>query len=91
MAMMDMEFEKLKAMMPHVALNTTVAREHIGEVKQKTRVIKESARGTFKTLPYKNLPKVMVIELLHFCVVWMNLFLVKSRISKKWSPWELVS
>jgi hypothetical protein len=91
MALMDMEFEKLRTMMPHVALNTTVAREHVGEVEQKIRVIKERAGGTFNTLPYKKLPKLMVIELLHFCIMWMNLFPVKSGISKKWSPRELVS
>jgi hypothetical protein len=66
MALMDMEFEKLRTMMPHVALNTTAARKHIGEVEQKIREIKERARGTFNTLPYKKLPKLMVIELLHF-------------------------
>ncbi len=73
-ALMDMEFEKLKSMMPHMALNTTAAREHIREVEQKIRVIKERARGTFNTLPYKKLPKLIVIELLHFCVMWMNSF-----------------
>jgi hypothetical protein len=31
--MMDMEFKKL----PHLALNTTAAREHIGEIEQKIR------------------------------------------------------
>jgi len=31
-AMMDMKFEKLKPLMPHVALNTTAAREHAGEI-----------------------------------------------------------
>ena len=30
--MMDMEFDKLKTMMPHVALNTTAAQEHVGEI-----------------------------------------------------------
>ena len=41
-------------MMPHVASNTTAAREHIGKIEQKIRVIKERARGTFNTLPYKS-------------------------------------
>jgi len=40
---------------------------------------------------YKKTPRMMVIELLHFCVMWMNSSSVKSGISKKWSPWELVS
>ncbi len=61
-----MEFEKLRRRMPHVALNTMVAREHVREVEQKIRVIKERARGMFNTLPYKKLPKLMVIDLLHF-------------------------
>ena len=69
MAMMDMEFEKLKTLLPHVALNTTAAHEHVREIEQKIRVIKERARRTFKTLPYKKLPKMMVLELLHFCVM----------------------
>jgi hypothetical protein len=90
-ALMDMEFEKLRTMMPHVALNTTAAHEHIGEVERKIRAIEGRARGTFNTLPYKKPPKLMVIELLHFCVMWMNSFPMKSGISKKWSPWELVS
>jgi len=84
--MMDMEFEKLKPLMPHVAFNTTAAQEHVGEKEQKTRVIKERARGTFNTLPYKKLPRMMVIELLHFCVMWMNSFPVKSGISEKMEP-----
>ena len=70
--MMDMEFEKLKTLMPHMALNTTVSHEHIGEIEWKIKVIKEKARGVFNTLPYQKLPKMIVIELLHFCVMWMK-------------------
>jgi hypothetical protein len=54
-------------------------------------VIKERARGTINTLPYKKLPKLMVIELLHFCVMWMNSFQIRSGISDKWGPHGLVS
>ena len=82
--MMDMEFDKLKELLTNVALNTTAAREHVGKIEQKIRVIKEKARGMINTLPYKKLPRVMVIELLHFCVMWMNSFPVKSGISEKW-------
>ena len=56
-------------MMPHVALNTTAVREHVREIEQKIRVIKERARGTFNSVPYKKLPRIMVIELLHFSVM----------------------
>jgi hypothetical protein len=66
---MDMEFDKLKNLLAHVALNTTAAREHVSKIKQKIRVIKERARETINTLPYKKLPRLMVIELLHFCMM----------------------
>jgi hypothetical protein len=81
--MMDMEFDKLKNLLAYIALNTTAAREHVGKIKQKIRVIKDRARGTINTLPYKKLPRLMVIELLHFCMMWMNSFPVRSGIVRQ--------
>jgi hypothetical protein len=86
-----MEFKKLRVMLPNVTLNTTAVREHVGEIKWKIRVIKEGGRGMINMLPYKTMPKLMIIELMHFCVMWMNSFPVKSRVFEKWSPIELVS
>ncbi len=80
--MMDMEFEKLADLLPNVVINTTVAQEHVGEIEQKIQVIKERARGTMNTLLYTQSPKLIIIELMHFCVMWMNAFVVKSGISK---------
>ncbi len=90
-SMMDMEFEKLRDLLPNVALNTTAAQEHEGRIEWKIRVIKERARGTISTLPYEMLPKLIIIELMHFCVMWMNSFPVKSGVSEKYSPRELLS
>jgi hypothetical protein len=87
---MDMEFEKLKDKLPNVTLNTTAAREHVGEIKRKIRVVKERARSTMSILPYKLLSKLVIVELMYFCVMWMNSFPVKSGISEKWSPREIV-
>ncbi len=64
--MMDKEFEKLVDLLPNVTINITTAREHIGEIERKIRVIKERARGTMNTLPYPQLPRLMTIELMHF-------------------------
>ncbi len=86
MTLMDIEFEKLKPMLPEIALNTTAAREHEGMVEKKIRVLKERARGTFNTLPYLKLPKVMVIKLMHFCAMWINSFPVRLGISEKMEP-----
>ncbi len=40
-AMIDMEFERLRDTLPNVSLNTTAAREHVGEIERKIRVIKK--------------------------------------------------
>jgi hypothetical protein len=50
-ALMDMEFEQLKDVLPSITINTTAAREHVGESKREIQVIKERARGTMATLP----------------------------------------
>jgi hypothetical protein len=82
-SMMDMEFEKLANILTGIILNTMAAREHVGEIERKIRGIKERARGTISVLPYKILPKLMIIELMHFFMMWLNSFPIKSGISEK--------
>jgi hypothetical protein len=77
-ALMDMEFKKLKDKFPNVILNTTAAREHVGEIEKKIRVVKERARCTTSILPYNIQPKLMIIELMHCYVMWMNSFPVNQ-------------
>jgi hypothetical protein len=43
--LMDMEFEKLKDVLPNITINTMAAREHVEEIKRKIQVIKERAKG----------------------------------------------
>ena len=88
--LMDMEFDKVKPLLPHVIVNTSAAREHVGEVERKIRVIKERARACISTLPYKILPKIMIINLMHFCVFWLNMTPTKSSITDRYSPRELI-
>ena len=39
--MMDMEFEKIKDEFDRVEVNTTAAREHVGEIERGIRLVKE--------------------------------------------------
>ncbi len=50
-ALMDMEFKKLRDKLLNVILNTTAAREHMGEIKRKIQVVKERARSTIAFCP----------------------------------------
>jgi hypothetical protein len=87
---MDGEFEKLKPLMPSIECNTTAAKEHVSEAERTIRMLKERVRGLLNTLPFENLPRRMKIEFIYFMVLWMNAFPVKSGVSDKISPCELL-
>jgi hypothetical protein len=88
--LMDGEFEKLKPLMPNVECNTMAAKEHVSEAERTIRTLKERVRGLLNTLPFENLPRRMKIEFIYFMVLWMNAFPVKSGVSDKISPRELL-
>ena len=67
--------------MPSVECNTTAAKEHVSEAER---------TGLLNTLPFENLPRRMKIEFIYFMVLWMNAFPVKSGVSDKISPRELL-
>ena len=76
--------------MPQLTINIT-AKKHVSEVKRQIRVMKERARGILATLPYKMMPHKMVIHLIYFMMLWLNEFPVKTGISDKFSPHEIIS
>ena len=53
-------------------------------------IVKERARSIYNTLPYARLPKMMIIELLYFVVMWMNSFPVVLGVSSQLSPREFI-
>lgn len=79
--LMDGEFEKIKPLLPEVLVNTTSAGEHVGDIERHIRTIKERARGILRTLPYKRMSAQMVVELVYFCVMWLNAIPSKSGVS----------
>ena len=91
-ALMDMEFERVQTECPSLPINTCAANEHVPEIERAIRLVKERARGVFNTLPFtKGIPRLMMIELIYFSVMWINAFPVRSGISSKYSPRELVT
>jgi hypothetical protein len=49
--MMDMEFEALRELLPNITLNTTAAREHVGEIERKIRTIKRKGKRDDQYVP----------------------------------------
>ena len=91
-ALMDREFSSVQSECPNLPINTCASNEHVPEIERAIRTVKERARGIYNILPFKTgLPRLMIIELLHFSVLWLNAFPVKSGISTIYSPRELVA
>jgi hypothetical protein len=88
--LMDNEFEKLRKLVPILAINTTAAKEHVLEAKCKIRLIKERGRGILNTLQFKKMPRLMLIELVYHVVLWLNAFPANSGVSETLSPREMV-
>ena len=72
--LMDNKFEKLRPLVPHLAINTTATREYVPEIEQCIRLIKERGRGILNTLLFKQMPQVMLMELIYHVVLWLNVF-----------------
>eukprot|EP00956_Cyclotella_meneghiniana_P026461 scaffold57247_cov37-Cyclotella_meneghiniana.AAC.7 len=91
-ALMDMEFKPLADQCDEVNINTTSAREHVGDIERGVRFIQERTRSTVSELPYKHcMPDVFIIHLVYFVVMWMNAFLSDSGVSTEYSPKEIVT
>ena len=92
MCLMDMEFKKLEDGCTEVAINTTAAREHVGDVERCIRSIRDRCRGIVSELPYKKyLPDIFIIHLLRFIVLWINAFPSDSGISTELLPREIIT
>ncbi|KAL7463097.1 hypothetical protein ACHAXS_003477 [Conticribra weissflogii] len=88
--LVDGQFENLNGHLSNVVVNTTANAEHVGDIEQCLRVIKERARATLSGLPYQRMPKQILIELLNFVVLSLNAFPTKSGVSVNLSPRKIV-
>ena len=83
-------FEQRLAMLG-VKLNTTAQDEHVGAAERYIRTVKDRMRSTYAMLPFKTVPRIMIIELAKFAVFWLNSFPKQNGISQTISPRELVT
>ncbi len=86
---MDQEFDKVKEACDMVEINTTAAREHVGEIKRFIRTIKERSRALMSDLPYNILPCQITIHLVYFAVLWLNSLPAAAGVSENTPPARL--
>ena len=71
---MDMEFVKVKGLVPPVEVNTTGAQEHVAVIKRKIRHVKERVQATTSEYPFQWIPIMTLVHAVYFCVFWLNAF-----------------
>ena len=92
--LMDMEFEKIKDDFDKVELNTTAAREHVGEIERGIRFLKERSRCVISDLRvagFQYFAKWIVVHCVYFVVMMVNAIPAEDGISEKLSPREIVT
>ncbi|KAG7357183.1 hypothetical protein IV203_001871 [Nitzschia inconspicua] len=68
----DPEFEGLRTWFPQ--LETCGADDHIGDVERSIRTIKDRVRSTYRMLPFRQIPRIILGHLVHNVVFWLNSF-----------------
>ena len=87
--LMDQEFNKIVDEVPKLEINTTTARENMGEIDCAIRTVKERSRAVVSYQPYTILTKHIVIHLVYFSVLWLNNKPNQLGISQVHSPREI--
>eukprot|EP00957_Ditylum_brightwellii_P130469 9952937-Ditylum_brightwellii.AAC.1 len=66
---MQHEMAKMK-----IDLNICSEDEHVHEIERMNCTIEERVHGTFNSLPIKQYPRKMIIEIVYLATFWLNIF-----------------
>ena len=77
---MDMEFEKVRNLIPQVNISISIMNEDVAEVERRIWTVKECCRGIMATLPFSFLPQKFIVNLVQFITMWSNAFPNKTGI-----------
>ena len=91
LALVDMEFEKVRDKLAIIEVNTTAAREHVPEIERQICLIKERVRCTTSDFPFDTIPRLVLIHVVYTCVMWINDIPRKAGAVQGVSPRELVT
>ena len=89
----DPKFEPIRATFPQ--LNCCAADEHVPDIERYIRMVKDPVRSTYRMLPFKRVPCLVLIHLIKNAVFWLNALPAMDGVSSTHSPryiltgWEL--
>ena len=75
----------------NITLNEMGRDKHVGEIERYIQTVKEQVRCIFNTLPFKQIPTCMVIEMAKYAVFWLNSFPKDNGVSKDHCPRTIVT
>ena len=87
----DMEFECIQEAMRPTLMNLNARDDHVGEVERSIRTIKERVRADVHGMPFKRLPKLMIIALVQRAVKVLNQFPALDGVSSTLSPLTIMT
>jgi hypothetical protein len=91
--MMDNQFEPIRGGLGDigVGLNEAGRDEHVGQVESYIRTIKELVRVIYNMLPFKQMPPVLVIEMVKVGIFWLHASSNQKEVSDDISPRGIVT
>ena len=80
--LLDGEFVPLRTDLLTLGINPNFAthNEHVPKIERQHRMIKECARACHHSLPFKVSPRLMLVEMVNNCALWINMFPPKGGI-----------
>jgi hypothetical protein len=80
----DPEFEAICPWFP--CLDTCGANDHIPDIELFIRTVKDRSRSTYRMLPFKYIPCIVLIQLVKNVIFWLNSFPARDGVSTTMSP-----
>ena len=87
---MNKKFVAVKEHLPFLEINTTAAREHVAEIEQELRQVKERVRCTSSIFLFHFIPTMVLIYTVYNLCLWLKALPLRSGITGGLSPRELV-
>ena len=85
----DPEFEAIRPNFPQ--LNCCAADEHVPDIERYIRTVKDRVRSTYRMLPFKRVPHLILIHLVKNAVFWLNALPARDGVSSVHSPRYLLT
>ena len=85
----DPEFEPIRPVFPQ--LNCCAADEHVPDIERYIRTVKDRVRSTYRMLPFKRVPRLILIHLVKNAVFWLSALPARDGVSSVHSPRYLLT